>query len=69
MIRVAPRRPRHRLVVGAGPDVPTPKGLPIEPLFASPRYHPRWLPFLRRLGKASEQLAKIEFNVTLPADR
>jgi TolB-like protein len=27
---------------------------------------PRWLPFLRKIGKAPEQLAKIEFNVTLP---
>ena len=26
----------------------------------------RWLPFLRKLGKAPEQLAKIEFKVTLP---
>jgi TolB-like protein/Tfp pilus assembly protein PilF len=28
---------------------------------------PRWLPFLRKVGKAPEQLAKIEFKVTLPA--
>ena len=27
---------------------------------------PRWLPFLRKLGKAPEQLAKIEFKVTPP---
>ena len=27
---------------------------------------PRWLPFLRKVGKAPEQLAKIEFRVTLP---
>ena len=27
---------------------------------------PRWLPFLRKLGKAPEQLAKIKFDVTLP---
>ena len=27
---------------------------------------PRWLPFLRKVGKAPEQLAKIEFKVTLP---
>ena len=26
----------------------------------------RWLPFLRKIGKAPEQLAKIEFKVTLP---
>jgi TolB-like protein len=28
----------------------------------------RWLPFLRKLGKAPEQLAKIEFKVILPQD-
>ena len=38
----------------------------IEPLFASLHDDPRWLPFLRRLGKAPEQLAKIEFKVDLP---
>jgi len=27
---------------------------------------PRWLPFLRKIGKAPEQLAKIEFKVTPP---
>ena len=27
---------------------------------------PRWLPFLRKVGKTPEQLAKIEFKVTLP---
>ena len=27
---------------------------------------PRWLALLRKLGKAPEQLAKIEFKVTLP---
>ena len=29
---------------------------------------PRWLPLLRKLGKAPEQLAKIQFNPTLPDD-
>jgi hypothetical protein len=27
---------------------------------------PRWLPFLRRLGMAPEQLEAIKFDVTLP---
>jgi len=27
---------------------------------------PRWLPFLRKIGRAPEQLAKIEFKVSLP---
>jgi len=44
-------------------------GLPeivTENLFDNIHADPRWLPFLRKLGKASEQLAKIEFKVTLP---
>ena len=27
---------------------------------------PRWLPFLRKVGQSSEQLAKIAFKVALP---
>ena len=37
-----------------------------ENLFDKIRADPRWLPFLRKIGKAPEQLAKIEFKVTLP---
>jgi hypothetical protein len=37
-------------------------------LFDNIRSDPRWLPFLRRIGKAPEQLAKIEFKVTLPKE-
>jgi tetratricopeptide (TPR) repeat protein len=37
-----------------------------EPLFDNIRQDSRWLPFLRKIGKAPEQLAKIEFKVTLP---
>ena len=37
-----------------------------ENLFDNIRADPRWLPFLRKVGKAPEQLAKIEFKVTLP---
>ncbi|HXS03428.1 MAG TPA: hypothetical protein VN731_03075, partial [Rhodanobacter sp.] len=29
-------------------------------------HDPRWLPFLRKIGYAPEQLAKIQFTVTLP---
>ena len=36
-------------------------------LFDKIHADPRWLPFLRKVGKAPEQLAKIEFKVTLPA--
>jgi hypothetical protein len=37
-----------------------------EILFAKIRSDPRWLPFLGKLGKAPDQLAKIQFKVTLP---
>ncbi len=37
-----------------------------EPLFDKIRSDPRWLPFLRKIGRAPEQLAKVEFKVTLP---
>ncbi len=37
-----------------------------ENLFDKIHKDPRWLPFLRKIGKAPEQLAKIEFKVTLP---
>ena len=39
-----------------------------EPLFGKVKADPRWLPFLRKVGKAPEQLAKIEFEVKLPAE-
>ncbi len=35
-------------------------------LFASVRSDARWLPFLRKIGIAPDQLAKIQFKVTLP---
>jgi tetratricopeptide (TPR) repeat protein len=38
----------------------------IENLFDKIHSDPRWLPFLRKIGKAPDQLAKIEFKVTLP---
>jgi hypothetical protein len=37
-----------------------------ENLFDKIHADPRWLPFLRKIGKAPEQLAKIDFKVTLP---
>ena len=37
-----------------------------EPLLDPLHDDPRWLPFLRKIGYAPEQLAKIEFKVTLP---
>ena len=39
-----------------------------EKLFDNIHSDPRWLPFLRKLGKAPEQLAKIQFNVTVPKE-
>ena len=38
----------------------------VEPLFANLHQDPRWLPFLRKLGRAPEQLAAIKFDVKLP---
>ncbi len=38
----------------------------IEPLFQNLKQDPRWLPLLRKLGRAPEQLDKIPFKVTLP---
>jgi len=40
-----------------------------EPQFDRLHADPRWLALLRKLGKAPEQLAKIEFNVALPAEK
>ena len=37
-----------------------------EPLLDRLHDDPRWLPFLRKVGYAPEQLAKIEFKVKLP---
>lgn len=37
-----------------------------RPPFANLRQDPRWLPFLRKLGKAPEQLAAIKFDVKMP---
>ena len=37
-----------------------------ETLFDKIHSDPRWLPFLRKIGKAPDQLAKIKFKVTLP---
>jgi serine/threonine protein kinase/Flp pilus assembly protein TadD len=37
-----------------------------ENLFDNIHSDPRWLPLLRKIGRAPEQLAKIQFKVTLP---
>ncbi len=41
-------------------------GVLSDPLFDSLHDDPRWLPYLRKIGYAPEQLAKIELKVTLP---
>jgi TolB-like protein/tetratricopeptide (TPR) repeat protein len=40
--------------------------VPTYPTFGGMHGDPRWLPFLRRIGYAPEQLGKVEFRVTLP---
>jgi len=37
-----------------------------DPFFAHLHDDPRWLPFLRKIGRAPEQLAAIKFDVKLP---
>jgi len=41
-------------------------GISVDPLFANIHDYPRWLAFLESIGQSPEQLAAIEFNVTLP---
>ncbi len=41
----------------------------IDPLMENIRRDPRWARFLRRIGRASEQLAEINFDVKLPTSR
>jgi hypothetical protein len=38
----------------------------VENLLDKIHSDPRWLPFLRKIGKAPDQLAKVEFHVPLP---
>ncbi|MEE8308634.1 MAG: winged helix-turn-helix domain-containing protein [Gammaproteobacteria bacterium] len=38
----------------------------VWPYFANIQLDPRWLPFLESIGRSPEQLAAIEFKVTLP---
>lgn len=40
--------------------------LVVDPMMVIPHADPRWLPLLRRLGQAPEQLAAIKFDVTVP---
>ncbi|HXK60347.1 MAG TPA: serine/threonine-protein kinase [Acidobacteriota bacterium] len=41
----------------------------VDPLFINLYHDPRWIPFLRQIGKAPEQLARISFKVTAPGSR
>ena len=40
--------------------------VPFDPTLENLRSDPRWLPFLRTLGKAPDQLSAIKFNVRVP---
>jgi tetratricopeptide (TPR) repeat protein len=37
-----------------------------QPLFENLYEDPRWLPFLRKLGRAPDQLSEIEFSIRVP---
>jgi adenylate cyclase len=45
-----------------------PDDVATNPLFRNFHDDPRWLPFLREIGHAPEQLAEIKFNPRLPAE-
>lgn len=59
------------LYVGAELHDPSLPAVMTEPLIDALHEDPRWLPYLHKTGCAPEQIAKIEFHVTLPqqADR
>jgi tetratricopeptide (TPR) repeat protein len=40
--------------------------IPVYPMLANIHPDPRWLPFLRKVGMAPEQLAAIKFDVKVP---
>ena len=46
---------------------PNLQAIHVDPIFDPVHQDARWLPLLRRLGVAPEQLAKIELKVTLPS--
>jgi hypothetical protein len=52
-----------RAVANRDPGLPD---IAVEPLFANLHADPRWLPFLRSIETAPEQLATIEFDVARP---
>ena len=39
----------------------------IDPLVDSLSDDPRWVPFLRTIGRAPEQVGAVQFHVTVPA--
>jgi tetratricopeptide (TPR) repeat protein len=51
---------------GASSDIVEPDYHLFDPMFANNHDDPRWLQFLREIGKSPEQLAAIEFEVHLP---
>jgi hypothetical protein len=55
--------PRNEAVASHDPGL---SDIVSENLFHATHSDPRWLPFLRKFGLAPEQLANIQFKVTLP---
>jgi tetratricopeptide (TPR) repeat protein len=42
--------------------------VPIDPLLESLHQDPRWVPFLRKIGRAPDQLAAIKFDIRIPGE-
>jgi TolB-like protein len=42
--------------------------VPIDPLLESLHRDPRWTPFLRKIGRAPDQLAAVKFDIRIPGE-
>ena len=65
-VKKARKTPKPDLDLAAQRNDPALSEIAPTPEFDNLRSDPRWMPFLKRIGKAPEQLAAVEFNVTRP---
>ena len=42
--------------------------VPLDPLLESLHQDPRWSPFLRKIGRAPDQLAAVKFDIRIPGE-